>query len=107
MTYAGLFIPGIEVVPWRRCGHSFRPGPMRTTAAARLETLARAIGMAVGLESAIHLRLRPGDKGRQPVHAAAVGDRNRLGLGLGLRLVLRRRAMVAVIVALMLARLVG
>src|SRR3954454_4250596 len=105
MTDNGLLVPRVEIVARDRCGHSFRAGPMGTAAAARLESVARAIGMAVGLECAIHLRLRPGDKGRQPVDAAAVGDRNRLGLRL--RLVLRRRAMVAVIVALVLARLVG
>src|SRR5947209_11046515 len=104
-TTSGLLVARIEVVARRRRGHSFGPRPMRTTAAARLEAVARAVRMAVGLESAIHLRLRPGDKGRQPVHAAAVGNRNRLGLRLGL--VLRRRAMLAVIVALVLARLIG
>jgi len=78
---------------------------VRTAAPPRLESLAIAALVAVGLESAAHLRLRPGDERRQPVDVTAIGRR-----WLRLRLVLRLRAMVAVMIVaglVLFARLVG
>ena len=65
---------------------------MRPAPAAR-ETFSAAIAFEAG--RSVHLRLRSGDEGRQPIDAAGIGNhRLRLRLGLRLRLILRLRTML-------------
>src|SRR5206468_7494306 len=104
--YPTSLIPRIEIFArGGRRGHVVGARAMRPAAPAR-ETLA-ATTLFIAAGCAIHLRLRAGDEGGQPIDPAAGIGNYRLRLGLRLKLRLRPVLAFAMVLARLLVALVG